>query len=106
MSAGAPILPRSPGPPWLLCSRIAIAIFLWGEVAPNRSFGSSREGTAEVSVYGVRSIDPSRLPGDPARLGVPGYRMGLSISRRGDPAARKVTKVVGSPIMVQPHYLS
>jgi hypothetical protein len=53
-------------------------------------------------VYGVRSIDPSRLPGDPARLGVPGYRMGLSISRRGDPAARKVTKVVGSPIMVSP----
>jgi len=44
-------------------------------------------------VYGVRSIDPSRLPGDPARLGVPGYRMGLSISRRGDPAARNVTKV-------------
>jgi hypothetical protein len=49
-------------------------------------------------VYGVRSIDPSRLPGDPARLGVPGCRMGLSISRRADPAARNVTKVATSPI--------
>jgi hypothetical protein len=100
VSAGAPIPPRSLGPPWLFCSIIAIAIFLGGEVAPNRSFGSSREGTAEISVYGVRSIDPSRLPGDLARLGVPGHRMGLSISRRLDSAALKVTKVATSPIAV------
>jgi hypothetical protein len=52
-------------------------------------------------VHGVRSIDPSRRPGHPARLGVPGYRMGLSVSRRADPAARKVTKVATSPITTQ-----
>jgi len=49
-------------------------------------------------VYGVRSIDPSRLPGDLAQLGVPGHRTGLSASRRADPAARKVMTVAASPI--------
>ncbi len=44
-------------------------------------------------MQGSRSIGPSPLPGDPAHLGLPGHRMGLRISRRVDPAARKVTKV-------------
>ncbi len=69
----------------------ARAIFLGGEVASNRSFGSPPQGTAEVPVHGLRSMGPSRLPGDPAQLGVPGHRTGLSVSRRVDPAARKVT---------------
>ena len=48
-------------------------------------------------MHGLRSIGPSRLPGDPAQLGVPGCRTGLSVSRTVDPAARNVTKVATSP---------
>jgi len=71
--------------------------FCLGGVASHRSFGSSREGAAAVPVHGLRSIGPSRLPGDPAQLGVPAHRTGLSVSRTVDPTARKVTKVAWSP---------
>jgi len=77
----------------LLYQFLAIAIFLGSEVASNRSFGSSPQGTAEVPVHGLRLIGPSRPPGDPAHLDVPGHRTGLSVSRRVDPAVRKTTKV-------------
>jgi hypothetical protein len=71
----------------------AISIFLGGEVASNRSFASSWDGTADVPVHSLRLIGPSRPPGDPAQLGVPGHRPGLSLSRRANPAVRKATKV-------------
>jgi len=88
------------GPPGHRASFVpssAIDIFLGGEVASNWSFGSSPEGTADVPVHDLRAIGPSRLPRDPAQLGVPGHRTGLSISRRVHPAARKVTKLATLP---------
>jgi hypothetical protein len=73
-----------------------IAMFPGGEVASKRSFDCPRQGSVEVPVCGLRTIGPSRLPGDPAQLGVPGRRMRLRVSRSADSATRKVTKVAAS----------
>jgi hypothetical protein len=57
-------------------------------------------GPAEGPGPDVRSIDPSRLPGDPAHRGGSGHPAGQSVSRSLEPPARKVTKVPTSPIIL------
>jgi hypothetical protein len=57
-------------------------------VASNRSFSSSRERTAEVPVYGLRSLGPSRLPGDPAQLDAPGHHGPERLAQSGSDSSQ------------------